>query len=70
MKLSKRIIITITAFQSVLMIIIFILYNINTPQGLVISELLFSSFISVITAFSINVLIIVIAKMIKMQTNK
>ena len=70
MKLSKRIIINITAFQSVLMIIIFILYNINTPQGLVISELLFSSFISVITAFSINVLIIVIAKMIKMQTNK
>lgn len=67
MKLSKKIIISTTALLSVFMIAIFILYNINTSQGLVIPELLFIYFISVITAFSITVLIIVIAKMIKMQ---
>lgn len=70
MKLSKKIIINTTALQSLLMITIFIIYNINTLQGLVISELLFASFISVIAAFSITVLIIVIAKMIKMEINK
>lgn len=67
MKLSKKIIISTTALLSVFMIAIFILYNINTSQGLVIPELLFIYFISVITAFSITVLIIVITKMIKMQ---
>lgn len=65
MGLSKRLIMTITALQSVLMIAIFIFASTGGSSQLVVPELLFFAFASAIAAFSINILIIVLVKMVK-----